>query len=186
MATGVFIVFPPYIHVCPQSFTDVHTYIYDSIYARLTPVLWHIHIIKSVFILSPPIYARLSLECYIYTYIYVELHVYIHIYTYTCTYIYSTTYIHIYIHIYIYTCRVYLHIYIYTYIHIYMYRTAGIHVWPQCWNTYIWLQMCLYYSPHIYVCTQREQRTRIERWGAGVEYHFQEFQWALRPVVNGT
>ena len=25
-----------------------------------------------------------------------------------------------------------------------------------------------------------------ERWGAGVEYHFQEIQWALRPVVNGT
>jgi len=26
----------------------------------------------------------------------------------------------------------------------------------------------------------------LERWGAGVEYHFQEIQWALRPVVNGT
>ena len=25
-----------------------------------------------------------------------------------------------------------------------------------------------------------------ERWGAGVEYHFQEISWALRPVVNGT
>ena len=25
-----------------------------------------------------------------------------------------------------------------------------------------------------------------ERWGAGVEYHFQEISWNLRPVVNGT
>jgi len=25
-----------------------------------------------------------------------------------------------------------------------------------------------------------------ERWGAEVEYHFQEISWALRPVVNGT
>ena len=26
----------------------------------------------------------------------------------------------------------------------------------------------------------------IERWGAGVETHFQEISWNLRPVVNGT
>ena len=26
----------------------------------------------------------------------------------------------------------------------------------------------------------------LERWGAGVEYHFQEISWNLRPVVNGT
>jgi len=25
-----------------------------------------------------------------------------------------------------------------------------------------------------------------ERWGAGVEHHFQEISWDLRPVVNGT
>jgi len=27
---------------------------------------------------------------------------------------------------------------------------------------------------------------RLERWGAGVETHFQEISWNLRPVVNGT
>jgi len=27
---------------------------------------------------------------------------------------------------------------------------------------------------------------RQERWGAGVETHFQEISWNLRPVVNGT
>jgi len=29
-------------------------------------------------------------------------------------------------------------------------------------------------------------KTPMERWGAGVEYHFQKNSWALRPVVNGT
>ena len=28
--------------------------------------------------------------------------------------------------------------------------------------------------------------TEEERWGAGVETHFQEISWNLRPVVNGT
>jgi len=31
-----------------------------------------------------------------------------------------------------------------------------------------------------------QTRTQYERWGAGVEYHFQEISWNLRPVVNGT
>ena len=30
------------------------------------------------------------------------------------------------------------------------------------------------------------KHTHKERWGAGVEYHFQEISWNLRPVVNGT
>ena len=29
-------------------------------------------------------------------------------------------------------------------------------------------------------------RACVERWGAGVETHFQEISWNLRPVVNGT
>jgi len=32
----------------------------------------------------------------------------------------------------------------------------------------------------------RLHTTCMERWGAGVEYHFQEISWNLRPVVNGT
>ena len=34
--------------------------------------------------------------------------------------------------------------------------------------------------------SQELVRTRKERWGAGVETHFQEISWNLRPVVNGT
>ena len=36
--------------------------------------------------------------------------------------------------------------------------------------------------------TQRclDHITTTETWGAGVEYHFQEISWNLRPVVNGT
>jgi len=28
--------------------------------------------------------------------------------------------------------------------------------------------------------------SELERWGAGVEYHFQQISWNLRPIVNGT
>jgi len=46
-----------------------------------------------------------------------------------------------------------------------------IHIWPLHTKEYMSLTF---------------QMRHIERWGAGVEYHFQEIQWALRPVVNGT
>jgi len=34
--------------------------------------------------------------------------------------------------------------------------------------------------------TQETYTTLMERWGAGVETHFQEISWNLRPVLNGT
>ena len=42
--------------------------------------------------------------------------------------------------------------------------------------------LVLYVSCATFCC----KKTNEERWGAGVEYHFQEISWNLRPVVNGT
>jgi len=49
-------------------------------------------------------------------------------------------------------------------------------------------QIFFKYIPQIYVPRYISTcvHTNGARWGAGVEYHFQEIRWALRPVVNGT
>jgi len=39
---------------------------------------------------------------------------------------------------------------------------------------------CVFFAFVVWIHTQQE------RWGAGVETHFQEISWNLRPVVNGT
>jgi len=49
-----------------------------------------------------------------------------------------------------------------------------------CVSLTIW---CLVFSGTGWAVLRNRKR---ERWGAGVEYHFQEIEWALRPVVNGT
>ena len=41
-------------------------------------------------------------------------------------------------------------------------------------------------SFHNHVVMHNNLPQKGERWGAGVEYHFQEISWNLRPVVNGT
>jgi len=40
--------------------------------------------------------------------------------------------------------------------------------------------------PKSYLYRDTELQRLTERWGAGVETHFQEISWNLRPVVNGT
>jgi len=50
-----------------------------------------------------------------------------------------------------------------------------------CVSVYAWMFLC------VCVCvTRMNQQQDDERWGAGVETHFQEISWNLRPVVNGT
>jgi len=84
------------------------------------------------------------------------INVYVYVYTYmcacVCVYIYmheSFIYKYIYIHIYIYiSIRIYIYIYIYISLSLSMYVYIFIHI------------------PHTCILE--------ERWGAGVEYHFQE------------
>ena len=47
----------------------------------------------------------------------------------------------------------------------------------------VWIYQVMHaiWMSHIYVHMRLQ-----ERWGAGVETHFQEISWNLRPVVNGT
>ena len=56
----------------------------------------------------------------------------------------------------------FIHIYTHTYTHV-----------CRCTHTHIFA--------YANVCVRNG-----ERWGAGVETHFQEISWNLRPVVNGT
>ena len=55
------------------------------------------------------------------------------------------------------------------------------------WFINIYTHSCTYTStfhrPWLFRKKASEER---ERWGAGVETHFQEISWNLRPVVNGT
>ena len=54
----------------------------------------------------------------------------------------------------------------------------------ESWCTCEWVTSRIRTSHIIWVPHCR--LAHYERWGAGVEIHFQEIQWALRPVVNGT
>jgi len=44
----------------------------------------------------------------------------------------------------------------------------------------------LRYAATRWIRRRLDWHMNIERWGAGVETHFQEISWNLRPVVNGT
>ena len=45
---------------------------------------------------------------------------------------------------------------------------------------YMKIALCIWKQPYVH------ENSLMERWGAGVEYHFQEISWNLRPAVNGT
>ena len=55
-----------------------------------------------------------------------------------------------------------------------------------CIYRYVYVRPCIsvysYKYMYMYIYGQKNE----ERWGAGVETHFQEISWNLRPVVNGT
>ena len=96
---------------------------------------------------------------------------------------------------------------IYVYICIYLLRffhgtwlrrfPRAFHLHGQFYITYRSMSVCdactctrtcmyIHYVCTYIVCSLESYGSLKERWGAGVETHFQEISWNLRPVVNGT
>ena len=91
------------------------------------------------------------------------MYVYLQIYKYVYTYIYTHTNVRIYI-------------YKYTYMHTYMYwycsTVQGLLDW---FEVDLGFTKLLFIQTHLFfMCVFVLYATRSERWGAGVEYHFQE------------
>ena len=64
------------------------------------------------------------------------------------------------------------------------------HTWRHKTNTLEqWVSFSIFW-PWLWHSSKTISRSMLvgkeERWGAGVETHFQEISWNLRPVVNGT
>jgi len=105
---------------------------------------------------------------------------------------------------------VYMYTYVYTHIHMYMsmsnyaFKSASVCQVNEIVCMCIYVHICIYTHTYVYVHTSVyicvhilrwnllgsftgvHPVYQVERWGAGVETHFQEISWNLRPVVNGT
>ena len=77
----------------------------------------------------------------------------------------------------------YAHVWHDSYAHVW--HDSHAHVWHDSFTRAYSRHSNAWHDPFIHVtCTIHT--CDDERWGAEVEYHFQEISWALRPVVNGT
>jgi len=115
---------------------------------------------------------------YIHIYMHIHIHIYVHIYTmYVYTYIYINLHLYIYVYIYI---HIYIHIYIRVCIHLHAFDHFT-HIKESCHasacaraHTDFFVLSFPHSTLSLTRQAMRDVQVNDERWGAGVETHFQE------------
>jgi len=102
---------------------------------------------------------------------YIKLQIELHTHSFWLLYLNTSRYLYEYIHIYLYVCEQ---------IRKSSVCMRGVAVGRGQERQTACQHRFGYLYKYIYI------HTYMERWGAGVETHFQEISWNLRPVVNGT
>jgi len=158
---------PVIYDICTMYLHDTRMYVECDICITLhTFVSLYIHLYHFTYIcINLNTFVSLYIHLYHFTYICITLHTFvsiqIHLYQFTYICINLHTFVSLYINLYhfAYIC-ITLHTFVSLYIHLYH-------------STYI----CIYMT-HIYMIHEMYLE---ERWGAGVEYHFQEFNEPYAP-----
>jgi len=167
---GIYTYMCIYVHVHIYVYIHIHVYIHTckylsvSLYGSELPI-------ENCWAIALCVYTH----PYIYIYVYIRMHVYTHLYTSLSLFRYSSNLtidnglpkysflpnrsIHVYICIRVHT---YIHVYAY------MYIWVGAHLLRCAYVT--WESSYMLNNTH----TPLPDDYRVEKWGAGVEYHFQE------------